>query len=210
MSGNEELLAGFTVRQSGITHADPGAQLTYAEYTSEAAHPITADLTVGPWKLISTVADGTTPMTIASTTLVSNLNADTVDGYEATELAWPAVIPSDDLRVSDDAEKSTSSSSYVKMKEILILRSGGWRTKFELKCGDEDNGWATIYRNGVAVGTERLRSTAAWSSAFEEDLAFAVGDLCQLWGRKTLGSTIQCRNFRLYAEPVYEQWGVVY
>ncbi len=119
-------------------------------------------------------------------------------------------IASDDLRVSDDAEKSTSSSSYVKLKEILILRSGGWRTKFELKCGDEDHGYATIYRNGDPVGTERLRSTAAWSTPYSEDLAFAVGDLCQLWGRKTLGSTIQSRNFRLYAEAVYGEWGEVY
>jgi len=38
----------------------------------------------------STVATGTAPLTVASTTRVTNLNADTVDGYHATDILMPS------------------------------------------------------------------------------------------------------------------------
>ena len=151
---------------SGITHGDPGAQLTYAEYMGAGAHVITGDVTpdgastrslgtaaaefancyIGTgriylsadqgesirsdgsqlifaittadelklsatslypsttggldlgaagneWndifykdQLKSSVATGTAPMTIASETLVTNLNADQLDGSHAADL----------------------------------------------------------------------------------------------------------------------------
>lgn len=40
--------------------------------------------------LESTVTTGTAPLTVASTTVVSNLNADTVDGYHGSDLLTPA------------------------------------------------------------------------------------------------------------------------
>lgn len=114
---------------------------------------------------------------------------------------------SEDLRVSDDDESGNAGTSWTKLKEILILRPGGWRVKWQ-HISDESDAWTRIYKNAVPYGEIWLISTAAWQSE-EEDLGFAVGDLCQLWGDRSLGATCKVRNFRLYAEAVYGEWGEV-
>jgi len=48
---------------------------------------ITGSSTVQGTQLISTVATGTAPLTVTSTTLVTNLNADMVDGLHAASFA---------------------------------------------------------------------------------------------------------------------------
>ena len=54
--------------------------------------PLTAAWDAGPWQVRaetfqSDVATGTAPLTVASTTVVTNLNADQVDGVEAAEIS---------------------------------------------------------------------------------------------------------------------------
>ncbi|HOC92327.1 MAG TPA: hypothetical protein PKH33_08170, partial [bacterium] len=48
---------------------------------------ITGSSTVQGTRLISTIVTGTAPLTVASTTLVTNLNADLLDGYHASDFA---------------------------------------------------------------------------------------------------------------------------
>ena len=66
---------------------------THTEYIEvDGTTPLTADWDAGAFEIRaetfeSDVTTGTAPLTVASTTLVTNLNADTVDGYEGTELA---------------------------------------------------------------------------------------------------------------------------
>lgn len=66
---------------------------------------------------------------------------------------------------------------YTLTKEILINRSGTYRTAFELFTNGTFYG--KIYKNGVAIGTERslTNTTTAWT----EDFVFAAGDLVQLY-----------------------------
>jgi hypothetical protein len=57
----------------------------------DGSRELTSDWDIGDYtltakSLILDIATGTTPMTISSTTVVANLNADKIDGYDATDL----------------------------------------------------------------------------------------------------------------------------
>lgn len=53
---------------------------------------VTGSSTVQGTRLISTVATGTAPLTVASTTLVTNLNADLLDGHDSVFFATAAAL----------------------------------------------------------------------------------------------------------------------
>jgi hypothetical protein len=69
--------------------------------------------------------------------------------------------PSDDLIIPNDAETSTTSTTYVLMKEITlklpVFPTSKFRFKFKLHGGSTpSNGYAKIYRNGIPIGTEQI------------------------------------------------------
>jgi hypothetical protein len=51
-----------------------------------------------PGQVVSTVATGTAPLVVSSTTKVDNLNADTLDGYHAADLMTTASSIADSFR----------------------------------------------------------------------------------------------------------------
>ena len=100
-----------------------------------------------------------------------------------------AYTPSDTILVSNDAQKSTFSTSWVKLKEIKLVQptygEGRFRFYFELKevAAISPGAYAQIYKNGVAVGIERVNGTAVWIG-FTEDIDLGdwkVGDTVELW-----------------------------
>lgn len=112
-----------------------------------------------------------------------------------------------------DTEATSSSSSYTKVKEIQVGRSGSLRIKFDLiqEIGIYDPMEATlssvvacIYRNGVAVGTERETwndeaNQYPWVTYTEDIHNWRAGDLCQVYLKyRTDNGTPKCKNFRLY------------
>ena len=68
-----------------------------------AARDASGDITANAFE--STVATGTAPLTIASTTLVSNLNSDTVDGFDAQIAPGASTIS---VRDTDDYLQATN------------------------------------------------------------------------------------------------------
>lgn len=116
-----------------------------------------------------------------------------------------------DLIASADTERSDGSGSYTKVKEIRMgARNLGTVTvKFDLKTSnpvDPANG--RIYKNGVAVGTERTNTDGVYTT-FTENITFTNGDLIQLYLNKpsTTGNST-ARNFRIYAN-IYEVTTVI-
>lgn len=84
---------------------------------------------------------------------------------------------------------STASVSYVKLGEYRIARPGVYTVSMDLNiAGGGATAYGYIYKNGVAVGTER--STTNWSSPqnFQEDISFAYGDLVQIYAKTSSGS----------------------
>jgi hypothetical protein len=119
-----------------------------------------------------------------------------------SDTGLPKVGAGDNLCVSSDGEKKTTSQSYVKAKEIKVYRPGTYRIKFDLAIrGSGLTAYGRIYRNGEAIGTERSTSKTSWTT-FSEDIAgWEEGDLIQLYyhhtgGTKSEGARV--RNFRVY------------
>lgn len=109
------------------------------------------------------------------------------------------------LLASSDSTLSVSDASYTKRKSIKVPRPGTLRIKFTLTGGSGANqGNGRIYRNGVAVGTERI-SIASTTTEFSEDIAgWSTQDEVQIYAHNNAGggADADLTNFRLYADTV--------
>ncbi len=107
------------------------------------------------------------------------------------------VEASDDLIASSDAEGNTTSTPYIKVKEIKLLFTGIYRISFDIRKNASGSFFGLIYRNDAAYGTER---TAIFNSyvTFSEDLFFHDGDLLQLYVSSDNADATYYKNFRLY------------
>lgn len=67
----------------------------YVPYTGATANLALGNYTVTASQLASTIAIGTAPMTVTSTTLVTNLNADMIDGYHSSDIVGTGDLKAD-------------------------------------------------------------------------------------------------------------------
>lgn len=77
-----------------------------------------------------------------------------------------------------------SNTSLAKLYEFTVAIRGTYRVFFGIQGYGAPGGYVTymrIYKNGSAYGTQRS-VPALTATDFSEDLAFEVGDLCQLYG----------------------------
>jgi hypothetical protein len=112
------------------------------------------------------------------------------------------IEPSDDLLASANTERSTSSTNFVKVKEIRVniqnYFSMQLRVDFELRTTGGSYSEGLIFRNGLAAGTVR---TAPFNyQNFSENINFNNNDLIQLYIRASSSYTCFCRNFRIYCK----------
>ena len=114
-----------------------------------------------------------------------------------TEFPYEA---SDTLLHSADVSRTVGYTQFNKVKSILCTVSGTLRIKFYINAGGGAATVAKIYRDGVAVGTQR----ASGGGTFSEDIAgWHLGDEIQAWAYCTDGGqygTLQ--NFRVYGDEV--------
>lgn len=106
---------------------------------------------------------------------ITNLNTLVVNSDNISSVA------SDDLELDAPADSGTSSGAYIKVKEIKVNYAGVHRVKFLLFNNDAGAAvFGRIYKNGIALGTERSTSNSI-PVLFTEDLTFVKGDLIQLY-----------------------------
>ena len=123
--------------------------------------------------------------------------------------SYACAKPSDTLRISNDSEKTTTSTDYVKVKETIVGVGGRIRVKFDLKSTpDEDTAYARIYVNGVAVGTQRTEQAGNYTT-FSEDIDVDIGDLVQIYAKNSAGLTAYVKNFRIYFDYIGLGEGVI-
>jgi hypothetical protein len=120
---------------------------------------------------------------------------------------------SDTVIQANDAQVSTTSISYVKVKEIKIASvvtgnvgcqgsgtSFALRIKFDLKTSNTAGlAKGQVYRNGVAVGTERSTNSTSYVT-FSEDITqpWTQNDLIQLYIKTNDSAyTTYAQNFRV-------------
>jgi hypothetical protein len=88
-------------------------------------------------------------------------------------------------------------TTYTKVMEYVVPHPGVYNIKFTLQCG----GWTSygrIYKNGVAVGTERTNADSDNPATFNEEISgWLQGDLLQIYiknsnpsGQSTITSLI--------------------
>lgn len=122
--------------------------------------------------------------------------------------AWDAVSLTPDyaagtiLLASSDGVLTVSDASYTKRKSIKVPRSGTLTIKFTLTgSGGGNSTFGRIYRNGVAVGTERECTTSSQTEYSEDISGWNAQDEVQIYCRRdSVDGSL--RNFRIYADQV--------
>ena len=137
---HEELISWSD--EGGIDHGDLGG-LTDDDHTqyllADGTRPLTADWDAGSFQIRaetfrSDVATGTAPLTVASTTVVSNLNSDLLDGQEGsyyldsdnfTGTEWVDLTDGGDTILHDHADcfHSDRDSEFVALTDSAITLS---------------------------------------------------------------------------------------
>ena len=140
--------------------------------------------------------------------VVANKNAANgyagLDSQGLVKLELLRVEPSDTLRHSNDAEKTTSSTTYVKLKEILVNKAirGKIRIKFDLKTNNASyQAKARIYKSGYPLGSIRFTNETSYVTFSEDlDVTLDVNSKLQIYGLIEQSPPGLCyvRNFRLY------------
>jgi hypothetical protein len=111
-------------------------------------------------------------------------------------------VASANVRNSHDAEATSTSATYVKVKTITLSKGliGQQRFLFDIKTSNAgvDVAYGKIYRNGVALGTEQSDTTGSYVTK-SEDLTqtWLPNDTCELWVKIANASTVSVQNFRI-------------
>jgi len=112
----------------------------------------------------------------------------------------PSVPATAILQAAADTERGTTSLSYTKLKEIKIPKGGTLYVYFEMYAGGGPNAYGRIYRNGIAVGTQRITGSSAPQPYGQLIAGWSENDLCQLYVHIEYGTaTAFVLNFRIYA-----------
>jgi len=91
-----------------------------------------------------------------------------------------------DIFFANDTLRSTTSDTYVKLKEITLTKTPDTtlKTRFWLEPQTGYTAYGRVYKNGVAVGTER--STASAVDFTESIAGWADGDKYQIYGHSNV------------------------
>jgi hypothetical protein len=121
----------------------------------------------------------------------------------------PFIQASDVLKNSNNTSKTTTSATYVKIKEILIneAMAGTVRVKFDLRTNEAFTpvtAYAKIYVNDVAVGTEQTDVTGSYATKSQDlPVTWVKGTLVQIYAHANGTAAVSdvC-NFRFYYDFV--------
>jgi len=114
--------------------------------------------------------------------------------------------PSDTLQHSHDELVHIDMAVYTKVKTITLAYAiAQCRIKFDMNASTGVTGYARIYKNGVAIGTERSTISSSMVT-FTEDFAAlnaVKNDTIELWAYRTGANFANVQNFRLYFTEAY-------
>lgn len=149
----------------------------------------------------SNLAMGAHNITLGAGQTVDGVDVGTIEA--GAEANINKVSASDVLQHSNDTPVThTGDTLYAKKKTIRILYYGTWRINFDLKTSAAATAAkAKIYKNGVDVGAVEHATNSESYVTKIEDIAFDVGDTCELWLRiMDAGEIASAQNFRLLGD----------
>lgn len=157
---------------------------------------------VNDFVLAAWFAKGDTPAFNMNSLKIVALADPTADQGAATKIYVDGgdfvTVASANIKHSNDAVKNTGSATYAKLKEIEVgMRLAGVRVYFDLTCGS-GTAFARLYKNGVAIGTERSMGVGGPTTYYDDITSIVIGDLLQIYAYsfEGLGNTI-ITNMRL-------------
>lgn len=107
------------------------------------------------------------------------------------------------LMASADTEETSTTTSYVKYKEIRVPLPGTITVKFDGRVSGVGYWYGRVYINGSPVGTERSGLNTGYNT-YSENFTVEAGDLVQLYAKDS-GGNANVRNFRIYeGAPITE------
>lgn len=98
----------------------------------------------------------------------------------------------DKILLSDTGAASAIYSTYFKIKNYRVGNSGVVRVSFDLRSNGS-SGCGRIYKNDIAVGTERSTTISAYVPQPPEDITVAANDEISIYA-KTTNSTVEIKN----------------
>jgi hypothetical protein len=115
------------------------------------------------------------------------------------------------VHIDSDAERSTASAIYTKLKEIRIetAQPGRYRIAWQARSDDVGQDIKTRFHvNGAIVSPEMTEGVVAYQDeSHNYDVDLAAGDLLQIFGKRVGATTCYVRNFRIYYDWRIEYFG---
>lgn len=126
--------------------------------------------------------------------------------------ATVGLITSNNVKNSNDAERTTTSTMSVKLKEIKVNKSyeGSIRIVWQMNCEQGLGVWGQVYKNGIAQGTAQGTGNQ-FPTSFSQDLPGGLNadDLIQIYVWAANGDTGHIRNMKLcfdWVIPRFDNW----
>ena len=165
---------------------------------ADGSIPLTASWDVGAFTItgltfVSDQATGTAPFTVASTTVVNNLNVDQVDGKDSTDLAlldgsqaltgaWDAGAYAITAHVDVDVEASTTTLTAVQCRGKFISNEGAGATVYTLP--------AAVVGMSVCIGLYTAQDVDVNPDGTDQILAMTDGAGDAISSDATIGSSV--------------------
>jgi hypothetical protein len=108
-------------------------------------------------------------------------------------------------------ERLGLTTSYVKKKDILVERSGVVQVSYDLRGHDgnpANGGFARIYVNDIAVGTEKEVFANSYTT-FTENITVNAGDHVQLYAKKESSGATGAGVKNFYVKRAYTEYVVL-
>jgi hypothetical protein len=147
----------------------------------------------------------TNNLTISNLTGILQATNGIVGVAVISQFGAPHYVASDVLQHSDNAEKNTNLTTYVKKKEIKISMTAPTTSVSQMRVSidirRQDTGGqcnAEIYKNGVFIGVEMIETGSTYVTYTQDLGSWSNNDLLQVWIKSNNNSySAYVRNLRL-------------
>lgn len=180
-----------------IWYSDAQAQISATTVCSETSTPTTASIRGGTVVAPSNARYAKLKFTGCVPGVGSSTGTVYVDGIVLTFGAPPVEAGTAVLVDAGDAT-ATTSASFVKVKEVAIHVEGRVRVTFDVAQTLGSQGDGQVYINGSPIGAVHVNNGTVPSVSASDDVSVTVGDLVQVYARRTSGSgDIAIKNMQI-------------
>ena len=108
------------------------------------------------------------------------------------------------IAIAIQNEGITSSGSLIAIEATIIpiLRTGAYTISWLMK-NTSGTAHGKIYKNGVALGTEKTTGSSTYTLMTDTPLSFSAGDYLELWARASGGGSAEVKDLKIESADVF-------